>query len=136
MADTADIPLLDAADMDGKIRNLLHRLLKGRGNVGCAYSLASHTALARPLGASQTRRETAARGTDDRLRACVAGALWAALRCYADSITPTGDGAMDYLCTQLAAPWNASQIVETTSVVALFNYFNRFAGALAIPPTR
>ena len=36
----------------------------------------------------------------------------------------------------LAAHWRESQIVELVSVAALFNYFNRFAEALEIPPTR
>ena len=55
---------------------------------------------------------------------------------YADAITPMGGRADDTLFGSLASAWSAAQIVELTSVIGLFNYFNRFAEALDIPPTR
>lgn len=55
---------------------------------------------------------------------------------YAAAITPTGGTVPDPLFADLARAWSAPQIVEITAVVALFNYFNRFAEALAIPVTR
>ena len=36
----------------------------------------------------------------------------------------------------LATYWSAEQVVEIVSVIGLFNYFNRFAIALDIPPTK
>ena len=55
---------------------------------------------------------------------------------YADAITPTGETASDDLYAELAAHWNAGQIVEITSVIILFNCFKRFAVALCIPVSR
>jgi alkylhydroperoxidase family enzyme len=37
---------------------------------------------------------------------------------------------------ELARHWAPEQIVEITAVIALFNYFNRFAEALHVPVTR
>lgn len=36
----------------------------------------------------------------------------------------------------LASHWSPAQIVEIIAVIGLFNYFNRFAIALDIPPTK
>jgi len=55
---------------------------------------------------------------------------------YAESLTPTGSTVADPVYQQLARHWSPEQIVEITAVVALFNYFNRFAEALHIPVTR
>ncbi len=51
-------------------------------------------------------------------------------------MTPTRGHVTDAHFAELAAHWTAAQIVEITAVIALFNYFNRFADALAIPVTR
>ena len=59
----------------------------------------------------------------------------AAIR-YAELITPTGSTADDAVYEMLARHWAPEQIVEITAVIALFNYFNRFAEALHIPVTR
>ena len=32
--------------------------------------------------------------------------------------------------------WNVGEIIEIVAVISLFNYFNRFAVALDIPPTK
>jgi len=55
---------------------------------------------------------------------------------YAGAVTRGGGKVPDELFARLAAHWNVPQIVEITAVVALFNYFNRFANALDIPRTR
>ena len=55
---------------------------------------------------------------------------------FAEAITPTGSTASDRVYEELACHWTAPQIVEITAVVALFNYFNRFAEALHVPVTR
>ena len=61
---------------------------------------------------------------------------WGAALSYAAAVTPSRGEVSDELFAELSAHWSASQIVEITAVVALFNYFNRFAEALAIPVTR
>lgn len=55
---------------------------------------------------------------------------------FADAMTPTGGVVTDAIFDELSAHWDAAQIVELTSVIALFNYFNRFAEALHVPVTR
>lgn len=55
---------------------------------------------------------------------------------YAESMTPTGGHVGDASFVELTRHWTPAQIVEITAVIALFNYFNRFADALAIPVTR
>ena len=55
---------------------------------------------------------------------------------FADAMTPTGSRVPDAVFDELATHWNAAQVVEITAVVALFNYFNRFAEALHVPVTR
>ena len=59
----------------------------------------------------------------------------AAIR-YAEAITPTGSTVGDVVYDELARHWAPDQIVEITAVIALFNYFNRFAEALHVPVTR
>jgi alkylhydroperoxidase family enzyme len=48
--------------------------------------------------------------------------------------TPGKVSARDY--EALERHWSPAQIVEITSVICIFNFFNRFANALDIPPTR
>jgi alkylhydroperoxidase family enzyme len=38
--------------------------------------------------------------------------------------------------SELKSHWNAGQIIEIIAVIGLFNYFNRFAIGLDIPPTK
>ena len=59
----------------------------------------------------------------------------AAIR-FAERVTPTGSTADDVVYEELARHWAPEQIVEITAVIALFNYFNRFAEALHVPVTR
>jgi alkylhydroperoxidase family enzyme len=87
--------------------------------------------LARRLGA--TDEQLAALGAGD-----VSGfdAAWAAALSYAAHMTPTGATVSGDAYAALASHWQPAQIVEITAVVALFNYFNRFAIALEVPVTR
>lgn len=48
---------------------------------------------------------------------------------HAGNVRPDVYGALE-------SHWNPGQIVEIVSVIGLFNYFNRFAIALDIPPTK
>lgn len=59
----------------------------------------------------------------------------AAIR-YAEMATPTGSIVDEAVYEGLARYWAPEQVVEITAVIALFNYFNRFAEALHIPVTR
>ena len=59
----------------------------------------------------------------------------AAIR-YAEMMTPTGSTVDDVVYEGVAKYWAPEQIVEITAVIALFNYFNRFAEALHVPVTR
>ncbi len=61
---------------------------------------------------------------------------WRAALAYVAAMTPTRGEVPDALFGDLERHWNAAQIVEITSVAALFNYFNRFAEALDVPITR
>jgi alkylhydroperoxidase family enzyme len=38
--------------------------------------------------------------------------------------------------SELTSHWSAGQIIEIIAVIGLFNYFNRFAIGLDIPPTK
>ena len=80
--------------------------------------------------------------TDDQLAALGSGnhALFGAgeraALAFADAMTPTGSSVPDAVFHELTTHWDAAQVVELTAVVALFNYFNRFAEALHVPVTR
>ena len=81
-------------------------------------------------------------GTDQQLDAVARGeyavfdAAWRAAFVYADEMTPTPGIVTDAVYHELAAHWSPAQVVEITAVIAMFNFFNRFAHALAIPVTR
>ena len=51
-------------------------------------------------------------------------------------MTPTPGRVSPEIFATLERQWSPAQIVEITSVICLFNFFNRFANALEIPPTR
>lgn len=67
--------------------------------------------------------------------AALSGADAAAIR-FAEMMTPTGSIVDDVVYDGLARHWAPEQVVEITAVIALFNYFNRFAEALHVPVTR
>ena len=75
----------------------------------------------------------------DGITAADYGALepsWRTAMHYADAMTPTAGIPSPETFADLRSHWNDAQIVEITAVIGLFNYFNRFAIALDIPPTR
>lgn len=51
-------------------------------------------------------------------------------------LTPTPGLVPPSSYAALEQHWSAAQIVEITSVICIFNFFNRFANALDIPPTK
>lgn len=81
-------------------------------------------------------------GTDEQIAALARGDLsgfpddWRSAFRYAELMTPTPGKVASDVFDDLAQHWSEAQVVEITSVIALFNFFNRFANALDIPPTK
>ncbi|HVX38008.1 MAG TPA: hypothetical protein VHB25_00450 [Gemmatimonadaceae bacterium] len=87
--------------------------------------------MARRLGATDAEIAALARGDvsgfpDD----------WQAPFLAAEEITRHGGRLSAETYARLAGAWSEAQIVEIVAVIGVFNYFNRFANALEIPPTR
>ena len=61
---------------------------------------------------------------------------WAAALRVAETMTSDRGEIPAALYAELEQHWNTSEIVEIVAVISLFNYFNRFAIALDIPPTK
>ena len=87
--------------------------------------------MARRLGASD---EQIARLTHDDFTGVEEG--WVAAFRVAESMTQLGCRVSAAEFAALESHWNPGQIVEIIAVIGLFNYFNRFAIALDIPPTK
>ena len=96
--------------------------------------MASHTALARRLGA-----------TDGMVRGVLSDGekgleefepAWRVALQYADRVSESGHAVTDELYAALAQHWDAGQIVEITLVIGLFAYFNRFNSALRVEVTK
>ena len=87
--------------------------------------------MARRLGATEAQLR-AARGGDG----FAFEPAWDSALAYASAMTPVGTAMTEEILATLARHWTPAQIVEITAVIALFNYFNRFALALRIPVTR
>jgi alkylhydroperoxidase family enzyme len=87
--------------------------------------------LARRLGATAAQLDAMAGGTYEAF-----DEPWRAAFRYADAMTPTPGIVADAIFADLASQWTPTQIVEITSVICMFNFFNRFAHALDVPITR
>ena len=61
---------------------------------------------------------------------------WRSAFMYADVMTPTPGTVSVEDYAGLERHWSPAQIVEITSVICIFNFFNRFANALEIPVTK
>jgi alkylhydroperoxidase family enzyme len=93
-----------------------------------------HTALARQLGVSEALLD-ALYHIDTHRHLFTAREL-AALH-FAEIVTTSARDVSEDLWDELQAHFDDGQIVEITSVIGLFNFFNRFADALSIlPPTK
>ena len=87
--------------------------------------------MARRLGATDTQIVALARSEPADF-----SEAWQAAFRVAEEMTRSGGRVAQASYDALAAHWSAGQIVEITSVIGLFNYFNRIANALDIPPTK
>ncbi len=93
--------------------------------------MAAHTALARQMGVSEEL-------LDALYHIDVHGHLFStrelvALR-YAEIVTTSGGDVDENLWDELQLHFDDDQLVELTTVIGLFNFFNRFADALQILP--
>jgi len=87
--------------------------------------------LARRLGATAEQIAALARadltGFDD---------AWAVALRVAETMTSDRGEIPAPTYADLTRHWSAGEIIEIVAVIGLFNYFNRFAIALDIPPTK
>jgi alkylhydroperoxidase family enzyme len=61
---------------------------------------------------------------------------WAVALRIAETMTSDRGEIPPALYAELERHWNTGEIIEIVAVISLFNYFNRFAIALDIPPTK
>lgn len=86
--------------------------------------------MARRLGTTEKELEALERGDVADFEPS-----WRAALEFAEAITPTRGSPEEEVYSRVSQYWGPAQIVEITAVITLFNYFNRFATALRIPPT-
>lgn len=95
--------------------------------------MAAHTALARQLGVSEELLD--ALYHIDKYSHLFTPQQLAALR-YAEIVTTSAREVDEELWDEMQALFDDGELVEITTVIGLFNFFNRFADALQIdPPT-
>jgi alkylhydroperoxidase family enzyme len=94
--------------------------------------MASHTALAKQLGASEALLE--AMYHIDAHRDEFTAAELAAL-VLAERMTTDARNVDEDVWADLRAHFNEGQIIELAAVIGLFNYFNRFNDALRVDIT-
>ncbi|MBV9690593.1 MAG: carboxymuconolactone decarboxylase family protein [Ktedonobacteraceae bacterium] len=94
--------------------------------------MAAHTALARQMGVSEELLN--ALYHIDTHRHLFNSRELVALR-YAEIMTTSAREVDEQLWDELQAHFDDGELVEITSVIGLFNFFNRFADALQILPT-
>ena len=87
--------------------------------------------MARRQGATEEQLDAVARADY-----ALFDAAWRDALLYCDEMTPTPGIVSRNVYDAMASHWNARQVVEITAVIAMFNFFNRFAHALEIPITR
>jgi alkylhydroperoxidase family enzyme len=93
--------------------------------------MAAHTALARQMGASEELLD--ALYHIDQYRHVFTERQLIALR-YAEIMTTSARDIDEDVWDQLQAQFDDGEIVELTSVIGLFNFFNRYADALKLNP--
>jgi alkylhydroperoxidase family enzyme len=95
--------------------------------------MSAHTALARQMGVSEALLD--AMYNIDTHRDMFSERELVALR-YAEIMTTSAREVDEELWDQLQAEFNDGEIIELSSVIGLFNFFNRFADALQINPSQ
>lgn len=93
--------------------------------------MAAHTALAKQLGVSEELLD--AMYHIDTHRHLFTERELVALH-YAEIMTTSARDVDEELWDALQASFDDGQLIEITSVIGLFNFFNRFADALQITP--
>jgi alkylhydroperoxidase family enzyme len=93
--------------------------------------MAAHTALAKQQGVSEELLD--ALYHIDQHRDLFSARELAALH-YAEIVTTSAREVDEDLWDELQAHFDDGQLVEITTVIGLFNFFNRFADALHIEP--
>ncbi len=93
--------------------------------------MAAHTALARQLGVSEELLD--ALYHIDHYRHLFTSAELVALR-YAEIMTTSAREVDEALWDELQSHFDDGELVEITTVIGMFNFFNRFADALQIDP--
>ena len=91
--------------------------------------MAAHTALARQMGASEELLD--ALYHIDQYRHLFTERQLIAIR-YAEIMTTSARDIDEDVWDQLQAQFDDGEIVELTSVIGLFNFFNRYADALKL----
>jgi len=91
----------------------------------------AHTALARQLGVTEELLD--ALYYIDKHQHLFTDRELVALR-YAEIVTTSAQEVDENLWDALQAHFDDGEIVEITTVIGLFNFFNRFADALQIDP--
>jgi alkylhydroperoxidase family enzyme len=91
--------------------------------------MAAHTALARQMGASEELLD--ALYHIDQHRHLFNERQLIAIR-YAEIMTTSARDIDEDVWDQLQAQFDDGEIVELTSVIGLFNFFNRYADALKL----
>lgn len=99
----------------------------------CNYCCASHTALAKKLGASEALLD--AMYNIDQHGDLFTPAERVALT-LAERMTTDAHGVDEEVWADVHAHFDEGQIVELAAVIGLFNYFNRFNDALRIEITK
>ena len=87
--------------------------------------------MARRLGATPEQIAALARGDFSGFEES-----WAVALRVSETMTSDRGEIPPALYSDLERHWSTSEIVEIVAVISLFNYFNRFAIALDIPPTK
>lgn len=87
--------------------------------------------MARRLGATQENIDALARADASAFEPA-----WGVAFEVADQMTKHGGHVEPDTYDRLRQHWSNPQVVEIVAVIGAFNYFNRIANALEIPPTR
>src|SRR5579885_16510 len=93
--------------------------------------MSAHTALARQLGVTEELMDALYR--IDEHRHLFTERELVAIR-YAEIMTTSARDVEEALWDELQMHFDDGQLVEHTSVIGLFNFFNRYADALQIRP--